>query len=335
MRAKVNRLAGAGLAAALLVAPGALALPPESPPPDLDRRWIPSLAPTAGLTLQNMDSSVESFCLRGGPPQPTLGNIACGVPSLNTIGPLRPANSGSDLAVSPYVGGSLQLLSPVIPIPGRPRLFVDGEVVAYFTADRDIAKEGDPGQITFPDPPIPVAFPAAALGGSGSKTSSTLATFGYGAGLGIAFPIHFRERRIWVKPSAGWLRYTVDVEGLVVAGLKNDPLVQPLPPAPPYGNVVREVRLSGHDSLVVNAIGPGLEFELETVRFGPIGTTLFLNADAFRVLGNRKVEFSQSTTISGDGMGADLYLASWSYEAKPWVFRTGIGMRFHWIGSGR
>jgi len=335
MLAKVNRIAGWSLAAALLTAPAASALPPESAPPDLDRRWIPSIAPTAGITLQNMDSSVASLCARGGPPQPNLGDIACGVPSLNTPGPLRPANSGTDLAISPYVGGSFQLLSPVIPVPGRPRLFVDGEVMAYFAADRDIAKEGDPGQITFPSPPIPNAFPAAALGGAGSKTSSTLATFGYGAGIGIAFPIHFRERRIWVKPSAGWLRYTVDVEGLVVAGLKNDPLISPPPPAPPFGNVVREVRLEGHDSLVVNAIGPGIEFELETVRFGPIGTTLFLGGDAFRVLGKRSLEFSQSTMISGDGMGSDSYAASWSYEADPWVFRTGIGMRFHWIGSGR
>ena len=47
---------------------------------------------------------------------------------------------------------------------------------------------------------------------------------------------------------------------------------------------------------VFNGIGPGLELDLETGRFGPIGTSLYLGLYSYRVLGNRTLEFRTASS---------------------------------------
>ena len=95
-------------------------------------------------------------------------------------------------------------------------------------------------------------------------------------------------------------------------------------------------------------------------------SSLYLGLYAYRVLGNRSLSFedallylpgppkfagacpsSNPAVVCGgpDGVGgivgggdngiADGYSASWEYEANPWIFRTGIGFRFHWVGFER
>ncbi len=55
--------------------------------------------------------------------------------------PLRGSVDGDDLAVSPFVGGVLELMTPALPIPTRPRLFVSGEVLPTFAFKRNVALE--------------------------------------------------------------------------------------------------------------------------------------------------------------------------------------------------
>ena len=51
--------------------------------------------------------------------------------------------SGSDLLATPYVGGSLEIMTPGLGfVPGRPRFFVHGDASVSFGFTRDVAKDG-------------------------------------------------------------------------------------------------------------------------------------------------------------------------------------------------
>ena len=333
-------------------------------------RWIPSLAITSGITFQTQDSEVESRCLFGGGPAAFNQSTSCKFvqyPMLpDTSGTLRPPDNGSDWAVSPFVGGSAQLMTPALAwVPGRPRVFAFGEVLPTFAATRDIAQEGDPDGFelpqsgTGPSPPVVVdprpgigfvpGYTQAAITGVGSQTSSTVDTWTWGAGMGLAFPFEFRGRQLRIKPSFGWFRYRVDVEGLVLVALKDDPpagvganvrdcVYLPNVLAPTSASC-SGIRLEQSASQSFDGIGPGLELEMDAFRWGPIGASLFLAGAAYRVLGERKVEFSasaqypaQSTPGFPGGIPADSYVANWSFEVKPWIKRAGVGIRFHFLG---
>ena len=317
MRAAVNRRVAAwGAAAALLAASPAAAAPASSEREGV-HGWVPSLALSGGFTFQEQESSVESF-------------------ALGTGLPLRDGDSDSEWAVSPNVGANLQLMTPALPVPGRPRFFVSGEILPTFASTRDIAKEGDPTGFKFPAVFLnpdgsfdPTRLPASAITGVGSRTSSEVQTLVWGANVGVAFPFQVGERQLRIKPSFGWLRYTVDIDGLVLAALKNDVGLN-------FGTTIREVTLSGSDSLTLDGIGPGLEVELDAVRWGPLGASVYLDGHAYKVLGNRSVSFTDSQFFpAAGGLPPETYAAQWSFEAKPWMFRAGLGLRFHWLGSAR
>jgi hypothetical protein len=269
------------------------------------RRWIPSLALTSGVTFQEQDSSGVSNIY----PAENPGVLI----------------DGTDWAVSPYVGVNAQLMTPSIPrIPGRPRFFVSGEVLPTFSATRDIAKDGDPSGIT--DPPRPLQDPRSSYGGVGLRTTSEVDTWIWSAHLGIAFPFQFRGRDFRAKVSAGWLKYKVNLEGLVRAVDKPDDT-----------GPVRKIELFAEDSSWFDGVGPGLELEMDTFRWGPIGASLYVDGHAYKILGDRKVEWSDSVffpaqTGGGGSLPPTTYTADWSFEVHPWMFRAGLGMRFHWLG---
>src|SRR5262245_23190396 len=72
----------------------------------------PSLAPIFGASFQKWEGAVASQTCAG-----------CTLPS-PTSQTLRPSADGNDRDVTPYFGGNLELMTPELPIPGRPRLFV-------------------------------------------------------------------------------------------------------------------------------------------------------------------------------------------------------------------
>jgi len=366
MHARVNTLHLLAALSLLILAPPAPADTEERESP-IDRLWIPSLAPTAGVAIQKMEGSVSSSCANGGerildPLTATVLRVDCeAFPDPPAPGPLRPAASGSQIIVTPYVGGSLQVLSPVIPfVPGRPRAFLNAEAHYLFSTRRDVATEGSPSRVGYSRQILPGGRARAstdALTGVGSRTSAEVQPWGFGGNLGLAFPVDVVGRRLWLKPLVGYYRYKVDIDYTLVAGFKErcggfDDVCEADDPRRNF----REILFSGGDDLAFNSIGPGMEIELETGRFGPVGSTLFLGLYAYRVLGNRKSSsadtvlylpgFPQSTcdALGGfcappDGVGgpptngrADRYSADWEYEANPWIFRSGIGFRFHWVG---
>jgi len=351
MSSTVNRIAIWGALGVWLAAPAVAQDAAVRPGED---RWIPGLGITGGITFQQQDSSVASSCAVGGAGATGIPACSGGVPP--GPGVLRPSDDDTDWAVSPYVGVDAQLMTPALPIPTRPRLFLRGEVLPTFAVTRSIANEGD---ATGLEPPVfggtgrlqpPINYPEPAVSGQGSKTDSTVETLAFGADVGVAFPFELRGRQLRIKPSFGWLRYEVKVDGTVHRAIKNDR---------PTGNgaVIRDctflpdsvlptsvscagVALSGTQSQWFNGIGPGLELEMDAFRAGPIGASLFLNAHGYRILGEREVRFSESVNYpnpvggppAANQIPADTYTANWSFEVHPWMYRAGVGIRFQWLG---
>ena len=356
---------------------------------DDDRRWIPHFAISTGAKVQPMDASVVSQCANGRPTeevqfgtpmQPRFEDRqACADPAgvLDTlpvtelIGNLRPTDEDETDAVTPFVGYTLGLSTPRLGSqPWAPRVFLSGEAITFFGPERDVAKEGSPSVLGLAEGEASNAAgsSAASLFGVGSRTSAEVQTLGWGARLGLAFPFEFRGRRLWLKPAFGWINFEIDVEGEVVAGLKDDPF-----PADGFGPGIREVTLSGSSSDRFDGIGPSIELEMEAGRFGPIGVSVFANISAFHILGNRSIEFSSSLDCPAFDPGnptggcaanilepvdlnnldvltpvldadfrygndvpledtADTYSADWSFEVDDWGYRGGLGIRFHWLG---
>jgi hypothetical protein len=330
--------------------PGATA---EAPSQWGEDRWVPSFAVIGGANINPQKADLDSFCKRGGPAvdrAADLGivtnNCEFGVTTIDPTAMFSPARlrSPSDKAdtdVSPFVGGVLEVMTPAFDLPGRPRLFMKAEAIAMFSSTRDIANEGSPTGAEVPASQVngPQNFSAQAITGLGSQTRSNVQTFAWGAGIGVSFPFRMFNREFRIKPSAGWYRYSVDVDGLVIAGLKNDavPFDPPLNGA--FGAHIRSVTLSAEDSQSFDSIGPGLELDMDAVRLGPFGVSLFISAAAYRVLNERSVKLSKTLTIEQESpdpnfsLPTDTYHADWSFKVDPWAYRAAVGIRFHFIGN--
>jgi len=293
-------------------------------------RWVPSLAATSGLTIQEWKGRVTTLCAGCATPDPALRL------------PGRSAASGVDLAVTPFVGGEFELMTPELGIPTSPRLFVGGGVLGAFGFERRVAREGNPGTLASPIPansqsttPYSENF---ALG-QGSETTAQVDTFVYGARAGVAFPLELFDRSFRLKPSVGWVHYKVDAKGQV-----SDAECETVPTPSgtncnsqvPPGSL-RAIQLSGSASERFDGIGGGLDLEMDTLRIGPLGSSLFIGAHAFRILGNREIAFGASASFpdsGAPGLGAATVSSFHRVELDAVMVRVGLGLRVHWLGAG-
>lgn len=323
----------------------ARAQPPEPVGPerrDLQQgedQWVASLAATSGVFLQKQAGSVES-CLFADPADATGG---CPAPGST---PLRPSSSDKDLAIAAFVGANLEVMSPALPIPTRPRVFLSGEILPTFADDRNLAGEGDPDCVRGPEPGDPCArdedpdnprdtpFGEDAANGQGSVVTTDYDTLSYGANLGFAFPFRVGDRQLRIKPSFGWLSYEAEVSGELVNATCDPPdrCTDVLNQGP---GSLRETILTGSGSQRFHAIGPGLDVEMDTGRFGPIGTAIFIGGRAYRTLGDRTVTVTTTEVYGDDGLplANQAVSARWEVDFEPWVYRLGVGLRIQWLGS--
>ena len=314
-------------------------------------RWVPSFSISSGLGFESMDGFNNSFQEQSGG---TITN-----PSLQGM------IEGSDLLVEPFVGPGLELMSPALPIPTRPRFFIGGEFLPIFANDHEVAFKGDTGCIRSPflnpttgeqtpcvsdiDISDPAQLPDQSFEengaqGQGVSTTSTFNLLGWGANFGVAFPAQIYRRQLRIKPYVAWINYQVESNGVVVDAECTPPPV-PAPPqqelrlsrciptkTQPTVGALRETRLTGSASRRYNAIGPGLDVELDVARFNNwLGVSLFAGARAYRTLGDRTIEYSDSASFS-DAFGNDTAFATWEVEVAPWMYRGHIGIRFQWLG---
>ncbi len=289
-------------------------------------RWVPSLAITSGATIQEQRGFADSDLIEDTSPSV----------------PLRASVDGNDLAVSPFVGGALELMAPALPIPGRPRLFLSGEILPTFASDRDLALEGDPGCIRGPKSGAPCArggaetFSEDGINGDGSRASTRVDSLVFGASLGVAFPFRIGKRQLRIKPSVGWIHYKLEADALVVDGA-----CSPEDQCTIVDNRLRERILTASGSQRFNGIGGGVDLELDTGRFGPIGSSLFLGARGYRILGDRSFSFGTvkdfPETRTDDGseivFGPETDIGRFEVKVDPWMFRGHLGIRFYWLGN--
>ncbi|MDP6977624.1 MAG: hypothetical protein QF570_03350 [Myxococcota bacterium] len=307
---------------------------------------------TGNFHAQKHQSSLSSSCDIGGPGSgggllapctqgdPTKPDPR-GDPPVAADQPaaMRDSADGSDLPFWPGIGVELQLTSPVVvelPLGINPRVFVNTELSAVFPPERTIATEGNLGVIREPQTSADTpAIPTQALQGAGSHTESLPQTFQYSAQVGIVIPLKAGGRTVNIKPSFGWSQWRLDVTGRVSAGIKDDvngtESVLGSTPLDPFGTETREIYLKATDTLVVNGIGPGIEVEYVSGRFGDVAAAVFIGANAYKVLGDRKVELDDAVTKTGQGLLDDTYRGHWEHKIDPWFYRLRLGLRFHYM----
>lgn len=346
LTARADESEGAGTVEVEQETPRAVQLEQEAPPgpQEPENRWVPSLAIVAGANFQKLNGFAESYILPGmNPPEQAL-QPQC-IPALNpTCAPVPVKDD--DLVIAPFVGASLEILTPALPVPTRPRFFAAGEILPSFASDYEVALEGDPTCVKGPEADAPCAteeppgarslpFSESQAKGQGIRTTATMDTLMFGANAGVAFPVQFGERRLRIKPSVAWLQYKVDAEGRVVDAECSPPnrCTNTYGTTPPLIGFLREPEsLSAKDSKRFNGIGPGIDVEVDTGRFGPIGTSLFLGARFYHILGNRKISFSVTQDYN-DAVGNDTEGARFEVEVDPWMYRAQVGFRLHWLGG--
>jgi len=324
-------------------------------------RWVPAFAFVGAFHGQGQKSSVSSSCDIGGPPTENdlplpvcsqVGEIGRPGPPIEFDTPtaMRRSNAGKEFGLWPGVGVDVQLMTPripkidILPFDIGIRGFVSGEVMAVFGPSRATANEGDAGELLFPeDQPELDSYPSSAISGTGSEVRSEQDTFEFAAAIGISIPINILNRTVRIKPSFGWLNYKLKISGRLVHAIKDD-VNGSLPGGNPltgsFGANTRAIDLQKNLTKNINAIGTGVEVELESGKFGPIGAAVFASIHGYKVVGDRKFKFKGSQTFEdgtiaagGDGLLEDTYRAAWEHEIDPWIYRMKVGLRFHYVGE--
>jgi hypothetical protein len=310
---------------------------PAAPEPKKDEteRWVPAFSVYSGVLVQKADATLRSSALQGAcePPPLVADPLHCerqvrptafieDPPEGEPYPPVELVTiPGDDLMVTPFVVGSLELMTPgLTSVPGRPRLFVHGDAGGSFAFTRNVAKEGVPGDFELLGDFRPTEVVTESnIGGQGSATTAEVKPLLLSAGAGVAFTLEPWERRLRIKPSVEYLREEIEVTGVVrraVAIVDN-------PRAGEFPDGFRLIELSGGEKRAFHGIGPGLEVEMDTLRAGPFMLSVYVASQAYAFLGDLEVAFSD-TNEDGE-------TANWSFEKKRWGFRAGVGLRFRWL----
>ncbi|MAG33344.1 MAG: hypothetical protein CL908_20910 [Deltaproteobacteria bacterium] len=215
-----------------------------------------------------------------------------------------------------YLGANVQLMTPVlIDRYGKPRLFVRVGAATSFDQEERVLNEFAPGQIVIVDPEGAIQGIQGQGSGTGVKTEPPTVT----AGIGLDFAFEVFERRIHVKPSLDWIWEEERVKTVlgIAEDLGGNPTLCPC----------RTAFAHGTNTEPFHGLGPGIELELESGRLGPFMTGIYLHGQAYHV-------FDRKVSVRADAVWDDLsgtVSVQSGYERRPWDYRVGVGMRFHWL----
>ena len=253
--------------------------------------------------------------------------------------------SGSDVFLSPFVGASLELMTPgAQPLPGRPRAFVHGDSSLAFAFDRPVALASVPNDVVFPTPrPVNTEI---LVKGVGARTSGEVQTLLLSGGIGAAFTVDAWERRLRIKPSFEYMREEIQVSGRLTRGFRKDTGLFRnqnfgRPPGGP-GNTgpvdqpalfLAPINIEAEETKPFHGIGPGLELEMDAARAGPLMLSVFLTGRAYKMLGDLALDIEGSDTITDPALvgGTQTVSAQFKFNIHSWSYLGGLGLRFRWL----
>lgn len=326
MRISVKRLRAItgllGLAQVFAFAPPLLASSesdePNGPPliaeptDELDR-WIPSLSIAMGLMIQEstagyLTGEVQGPWVQVFPASPRIS----------------PSASGNDRNFAPAASVSIELMSaglrtipwfPDIEAPGKPRLFVHGEVIPSFPHAYQPAKTGDVDDFANGFEPGRGINSEEVIFGQGGTLETELQRWQFGAGAGVALTVDFWGRRMRVKPSFEYLTQEVKVSGVIHRAIAQNATPADL-------NDHRFIVLKGSKTKRFHGMGAGIELELDTRRAGPMLLSIYSNARGYRFMGDLGFRLTERNEF-GEGASFQFDLDRYGYSAS-----IGIRVRF-------
>ena len=285
----------------LCMAPAVRAAESES-----DGRWLPSFAATLALAGHNTSSSVASS-LRPVPPPPPNGGV--------TTAGFGETFLREQTLLYPSVSGSFEIMSPVlIDMVGRPRIFAHADLIPILSPELKLASEGAADTFEVPENP---SAPEEAIGGQGSRTSWDPATVSYGAGLGVSMSFEIWGLQVAVKPSAEWYQFQGTFRGFVSRALKRQGQL----------TIDRLVQIRAVERRTLNAVGGGLEAEVEIWRTNQFQTLMFAQARGYSIVGDRSIESSVFLPASPNPDRA-----RFRFKTSPYLYNFGFGFRLRWLG---
>jgi hypothetical protein len=217
--------------------------------------------------------------------------------------------------MTPYVGLSLELMTPAWTRLSIPRAFVHVDASYSFAPEYNLPSIGNPGAFRRASPPNQNLYTESILG-QGGRTTSSVKPLLLTAGAGIAFTFHAGDRVFRVKPSVEYLREEVAVDGLVRRAVRNADPSRTL-------DDFRTINLAANGTYVYHGLGPGLEVELETGRTGPFVVALYLGARAWSFFDNEE-RVLQGVNEYGE-------TATFTFKKNDWAYSGNLGLRFRFV----
>lgn len=282
--------------------------------------WTPGVALTGGMLFNEIDGSLATSDVLG-------PGVGVGMPTQ----PIQPSVSGGDLEPVPFVGSSIDLMSPPLgkATKVRPRLFIHADFSLNFAQEDDLAREDNAGpQISIPQVLIDnntKPIPASVLLGQGSRASAKIEPLSYGAGLGAAFEVQLFDQIIRIKPSIEYFSFEVQASGIVSRGVATVSSVN----EPDDISDFRHILLESRRSKRFHGLGPGIEIETDAARVGSLVTSVFLSARAYSMFGNLEIRDSVFNTSDPDPL-AQQENARFETEIDRWLYRGSVGVRLRW-----
>lgn len=303
---------------------------------DESERWIPSFAPKFVVLGQRADAEITSNSLtyeRTVRVRSTSGPPVDVVTMETVTSQLRPPTDGDDVLLAALVGGDVELMTPGWQaLPGRPRLFAHGGLFGAFGQTSKVTREGDPTGLPDPLPTLPQQTEET-VQGIGSEVTAEIEPFAFGVGGGVAFGFDVFGRRLRIKSSIEFMQEELQLEGRLFRAVQTDTggvVTIPIVPSRFFG-----VSLETKTTEVFRGLGPGLEVEMDTLRAGPFMLALFAGGQAYKMLGDRKVDMQAEEQIDdptlrppGETQNA---IADFTFEKNPWSFSGSVGLRFRWL----
>ena len=253
----------------------------------------------------------------------------------------RGEHTGSEQAVFASLGFSAELSTPALSwAPAGPRLFTHVDASLSFDTEVAVATEGDPGPLKINSVGnTGVISPLVGSEGQGSATRIATQSPIVSAGLGLSFELPLWDRKLRIKPSVEWEWQKDQLRQLMGAVEANgtNPTACNMPSC-------RTLFMDRTATQGFHSIGPGLEIEIESARFGETILSVYATGRAYRLLGSRGFEFESlgfwetdgvpNPTEGGPGIDPNFVRSpstlSSTYERDPWHYSIGVGLRLLW-----